>query len=679
LFMIRNRMAAVIACTIVLLLATACAVLEAGIERAATGSARREVNWQATAEALQAEATRNSQVSQPTVVAPTLVPTTVPPIRKAAMVAYVQGGDIWVKSLPDGEARRLTQDGRNAEPRWSATGEWLSFLKNSNLPQLWLVHYEGGEAQQLGTNVGPDSYAWSPIQDKIAYGIGGSIQVYALDDAGETELVNEVQIGPGDGTLTVGKIAWSPNGQQLAFTISSQWTDGDDLSGENDGLWVVDLASNTPEMIVASEVPDKGEIILQGWSGDGKYLLYWQGPILSASILADGVPLYRVPAAGGTPEVIAEWVLPREDLVQSQPNGLPQVAIVEGSGREMWHDKRLRAVLLDGLQGWDLSPEDQAVSSPVWSPSGGAIAYIGMPAVDDVSGGPEAQDALNARQVWIIESGQEARPIHEEISYREEAPQWIDDENLLVVRMDADDHISLWQVSISGGDAQQVVDEITPAPEWFGYYGHIRWQEYFSLWRPHFVEPQETTMALTPTVVPPSSASGSRTLAAFLLGLHPNLTSKEAVATWGEPDELLGSGLLIYQYILSDGVRVWLAFPGDDPLVYARLVGVDGRIFELSLSAEHGEPSEPPVTATATPVSVTGATPASMPGATPTATPLSTIVPPTTPTPTPATMEAATAVPGAEPTATPLLTVEPPANVTPVDMDGATPTATPIP
>jgi hypothetical protein len=37
-------------------------------------------------------------------------------------VAYVQGGDIWTKVLPDGEPQRLTNDGRSIAPKWSPSG-----------------------------------------------------------------------------------------------------------------------------------------------------------------------------------------------------------------------------------------------------------------------------------------------------------------------------------------------------------------------------------------------------------------------------------------------------------------------------------------------------------------------------------------------------------------------------
>ena len=131
------------------------------------------------------------------------------------------------------------------------------------------------------------------------------------------------------------------------FTLWSDLTSGSD----NAGLWIVDVNGNQPVHLLESELPEKGEYILHGWSGDDAYLIYSQSQVLSASMLSDGVPLYLVPALGGTPELMAEAVVPLDDFVQSQPNGLSQVAFIEGSGREMWHNKHLRSVVSTGRKG----------------------------------------------------------------------------------------------------------------------------------------------------------------------------------------------------------------------------------------------------------------------------------------------------------------------------------------
>jgi hypothetical protein len=76
-----------------------------------------------------------------------------------------------------------------------------------------------------------------------------------------------------------------------------------------------------PTELYASGFPEKGEAILAGWSGEGHFLLFWQGDILSASLLADGVPLYVVSARGGTPVPLAGAVLVHSDFIATQPAG----------------------------------------------------------------------------------------------------------------------------------------------------------------------------------------------------------------------------------------------------------------------------------------------------------------------------------------------------------------------
>src|SRR5690349_12084937 len=121
----------IVALWICALAISACGALEIGIEQAGNAANAQQINWQATAESLQAEATRlNSNgalaevnaTATPTLV-PSEIPTIVPPASTPARVAYVSGGDIWIKLLPDGDAQRLTKDGLNNTPSWSGSGE----------------------------------------------------------------------------------------------------------------------------------------------------------------------------------------------------------------------------------------------------------------------------------------------------------------------------------------------------------------------------------------------------------------------------------------------------------------------------------------------------------------------------------------------------------------------------
>ena len=81
----------------------------------------------------------------------------------------------------------------------------------------------------------------------------------------------------------------------------------------------------------------------------------------------------------------------------------------------------------------------------------------------------------------------------------------------------------------------------------------------------------------------PTSSRNERSLSAFQPYLTRTLTPAMARSQFGSPDEITGSGLLIYKYRLGDGPTLWLAFPGEAAIVYARLESKDGTFSDLPL------------------------------------------------------------------------------------------------
>ena len=74
-----------------------------------------------------------------------------------------------------------------------------------------------------------------------------------------------------------------------------------------------------------------------------------------------------------------------------------------------------------------------------------------------------------------------------------------------------------------------------------------------------------------------------RTLQVFQSTLTTNMTPKMAAESFGEPDRVTGSGLIIYVYSLADGRELWLGFPGFAPIRYAVVKGANGGKMELKL------------------------------------------------------------------------------------------------
>jgi hypothetical protein len=81
----------------------------------------------------------------------------------------------------------------------------------------------------------------------------------------------------------------------------------------------------------------------------------------------------------------------------------------------------------------------------------------------------------------------------------------------------------------------------------------------------------------------PITTPEARTVASMVPKLSRSLTPAAAESAFGKPDEIAGSGLLIYVYRAEAGKRVFLSFPGFAPIISARAVDASGSSQELPL------------------------------------------------------------------------------------------------
>jgi hypothetical protein len=367
----------------IFLLAGCNSVLEVGIERTPTPDVAPAATMTAMASEINRLATRVAAQA-------TLTPT--PP--SLGYVAYVQGGDIWIKTLPTGTPQRLTTDGHNSSPRWSPSGQWLAFRKERQVmveqdcetprlrpqtclesvpvlqKQVWMVEADGNSMHLLGQGASIDALAWSPVDDRLAYSTAkGGLSTINADG---TDLITLVSQTPGDdnGSGNVGRFAWSPDGTSIAYewriqSLTQMLT--------YQGLWQV--SGDGPERVelYASRVPQKGEAILAGWSPQGRRVLFWQNEAPLAS-LTDGAPLYSVNTgkdqskATVPAQLEAEVMLSYSDFIAPAPRGMSSalsdsVALVVGSSRSTWGNKHIE------LAGRAISPAGLAAISPAGHPT----------------------------------------------------------------------------------------------------------------------------------------------------------------------------------------------------------------------------------------------------------------------------------------------------------------------
>ncbi len=415
---------------------------------------------------------------------PAAIPT--PASGKLGMLAYIQGGDLWVQELPDGEAKRLTTDGRNRSPRWSPSGDWLAFYKGhppSALfregDQVWVIRKSGLSARAFPNC----SLDWSPSSDNLFCTLlDGRPSAVALDGA------NQGELPPARRGRTYRSItAWSLDGRWLAYDrieILKEGTPPDRYAT----LWRMRSDGADALELLNAGKPSPDGFIRAGWSSDSKQILFWPDPVFSASITADGVPLEAISINGGKPYTLTTEMLLHSDWMDSSGDGW--LAVTEGGGRETWTNKHISVVDPASGNKMQLTDDKTAAFSPVWSPDGQHIAYVAAPDIGAIGGGNEAKVGAAKRRIWVMNrDGSGKRQVTNDPAYRDERPLWSGDgRSIIFARLDnSSDKTSLWLIPSEGGEAPRVVEELgslPPESTWFGYYGHIDWSDYFDLWTP---------------------------------------------------------------------------------------------------------------------------------------------------------------------------------------------------
>ena len=396
-------------------------------------------------------------------------------------LAYIRGGDVWVIDLnafPDEEPRRLTTDGCSISPRWSPSGGWLLFQKGS---EPWLLRADGSAARPLPGVRDPQLVAWSPVEDRLAY----------VTESGNLALANAegmAEIAPVRGAVSesgerVERFAWHPNGEWLACQVAQVRRMNADAQPvpARQILRVLQVDGRAGANLLVETNPMETAIRLAGWSGEGTHVLLWRGPA-SESIRADGLTFASIPVSGGHLRPLAVTMLTHEDFAAPQPLS-SQLALVIGSGRETWRHKQLVTMDVDGQSPRSLSGTRQVVTSPAWSHGGGRIAYAAMPAAPSIAGGGESSSALDERRIWVVKAdGTGQHQITDDPAYRDEWPLWsADGQHILFARIQ-DGRASLWLGRHDGSQLQQVVEELSPATDWSGDYGHVEWRQFFDYW-----------------------------------------------------------------------------------------------------------------------------------------------------------------------------------------------------
>jgi Tol biopolymer transport system component len=343
--------------------------------------------------------------------------------------------------------------------------------------QLWAIEAHGNRTRLLNRGLTVNAFAWSPQDDRLALvGENGELNLLDIETAAVTPLVTPQAEATNPGNVE--RIVWSLDGTRIAY----EWNQTNSSSA---GLWLVTLYPLQRKQVYVSNAARRGDAILGGWMPDNQSIFFWQSDTRTAP-LNDGVPLYtlRLDSTPFSPQRLSDALLVHADFIAPAPTrsnagARNLIALTAGSGQSTWLNKRIEILK-------PLTPPNLSAMTPQWSPDGAHIAFVAMPQRSELSADDEVLQGLLQRRIWIADAFGEREPqrVTNNASYRDERPFWsADGKHILFARFDRQGRVSLWLVTLSTNFTRQIVDELTPAPDPFGFYGHIEWDALFDWWR----------------------------------------------------------------------------------------------------------------------------------------------------------------------------------------------------
>ena len=390
--------------------------------------------------ALSAPSVSRAQSDERTVSASLVSEGAAPEFAGFGRLAYVEGGRVRIVDGFRGERFVLDGFGGATRVAWSGDGSVLAVTAGS---RLYLYRY-GDVTVQWFDDIG--RWAWAPQGAVLAWTtrppLGATFSVG----------LNVTTFGPGApttsplvGDVEVVDFVWSQQ-QRLAYLTFERKPPGTNPTAFH-ALFTTDIGPGaTPQRVDLSPVGRHGFVVLHGFTSDGHNLLFWDNPMASGSIAADGLPLMTVPVEGGTPEALASTLV-RRSWVALGAGG--QVEIV--TGRNRMADARRSLASCAGTVCRETTDAGVSELDPAWSVDGRRLAFVRMgPVEGSLPADPLPRNLTHYRTRTLWVAGPGAEPVEvADAGVGVAEPRWaLDGRHLVVLR----DH-ELWLVDVRGGDA----------------------------------------------------------------------------------------------------------------------------------------------------------------------------------------------------------------------------------
>jgi Tol biopolymer transport system component/plastocyanin len=219
--------------------------------------------------------------------------------------------DLFVVAADGSGKRQLTNTATmsEAQPSWSPERRRVAYTVTQGDPavgpwQLAVLNLDSGQSRAI--TAGREHYEpdWRPDGSLIAF--------TSLTRSGQVVVSSELAVVAPDGSgyrvllrlnstyYSVGNPAWSPDGQQIAFTLESGTAGGE--------LYVMDIATGTARKLLDHPGWDD---IDPAWSPDGRYIAFASG-VARGSVTATYHTIWvlnRTTGAAGAIVTVPEWDL----------------------------------------------------------------------------------------------------------------------------------------------------------------------------------------------------------------------------------------------------------------------------------------------------------------------------------------------------------------------------------
>jgi DNA-binding CsgD family transcriptional regulator len=429
-------------------------------------------------------------------------------------IAFVVEGNVWVKELPNGTLRQLTNDGTAWFPRWSASGKWLSqgLVAGTQISgrvrfDLDVISFDG-RTQRYAPGCG----YWSPTEDVLLCWGGSSVRV----EAPEGTMLSRFDAAPivrglkGIAQPDIGGCSWSADSARIVCFVYETINHLDPAS-QYAALWSFRRDGSEPLELFANDAwaPGGGYVTVVGVkrdasSRDGTTVTFSLfSPIDCTRCRPEAWTFYEVsPSGGPVHKLDGTYMLTNAGQVNGgwANNGATGL-LTEGGGLPTWTNKRI--VLVDEPGSLRYLTEPQFASlAPTWGPGAKQIVFVQGPDIGNASdGSAAARDAVAQRRLWLMDAdGEHKRRITSDDAYRDERPYFSRTEPVVLFgRIDREGGASLWLLDITDGTPQRLANLTRPAPtsrlilsytreEYFKLYwdsyGVIPWQFMYSWWQP---------------------------------------------------------------------------------------------------------------------------------------------------------------------------------------------------